>query len=210
MKCLDDALIHLWTRWQKEYILDLKDIHRYKNRRKTSQSHISVRDIVIVHDESLPHSFWKLARVEKLMTGNDRRIRAATLRLSTGQGTLNRPIQLLYPFEVYESEDNDGIINSNTDKEIAHDIPGDASVSGSHSPTYQNHCPNVPQNKSPGSSNNQCPSHRAAVQARDKIHVLAVTVIWTIKISPTVLLSVCVYADLCNLLVTHVFTVCHC
>lgn len=99
-----------------------------------------------MHDESLPHSFWKLARVEKLMTGNDRRIRAATLRLSTGQGTLNRPIQLLYPFEVYESEDNDGIINSNTDKEIAHDIPGDASVSGSHSPTYQNHCPNVPQN----------------------------------------------------------------
>ena len=54
-------------------------------------------------------------------------------------------------------------------EEMAHDSPSDASVSYSHSPTYQNHCPAVPQDKSSGSSNNQHPSRRAAMQARDKI-----------------------------------------
>ena len=73
------------------------------------------------------------------MTGNDGSIRAATVQLSSGQGTLNRPIQLLYPLKVHENEDNDSISNSNTGEEMAHDSPGDASLSDSHFPTYQNH-----------------------------------------------------------------------
>lgn len=39
--------------------------------------------------------------------------------MSSGQDTLNRPIQLLYLLEVYDSEDSDGISNSNTGEEMA-------------------------------------------------------------------------------------------
>ena len=65
-----------------------------------------VGDVVIIHDEVLPRSSWKFERVEKVLSGRDGRIQAAVVQLSTGQGTLHRPIQLLYPLEV--SDDNDG------------------------------------------------------------------------------------------------------
>lgn len=91
------------------------------------------------------------------------------MQMSSGQCTLNRPTQLLYPQEIHESEDNNSISNSNTGEKMAHDSPGDASESDSHSHTYKNHCLDAPQNKSPGSSNNQHPSSRTAMQAKDKI-----------------------------------------
>ena len=36
---------------------------------------------MIVHDESLPRSFWKLGCVEKLFVGRDGQIRGATVRV---------------------------------------------------------------------------------------------------------------------------------
>ena len=84
VKRLNSALNHFWTRWRDEYLLD---------------SSVSVGDMVVIHDESLPRGFWKLGRVEEVISGQDGKIRA--VRLSSGTGTLRRPIQLLYPLEVH-------------------------------------------------------------------------------------------------------------
>jgi len=52
---------------------------------------------VIIHDDT-PRSEWKLAAVQKLMTGSDGIVRAAEIR--TAGGRTNRPIARLIPLEV--------------------------------------------------------------------------------------------------------------
>ena len=64
--------------------------------------------MVIVHEEGLPRSFWRLGCVESLIVGRDGKTRGATVRI-TGKNqrlaSLNRPLQLLYPLEVDHSTD---------------------------------------------------------------------------------------------------------
>ena len=56
-----------------------------------------------MHDEERPRGFWRLAKVEHLITGADGLVRGATIRVkpkSRRSSTLRRPIQLLYPLEI--------------------------------------------------------------------------------------------------------------
>ena len=55
--------------------------------------------MVIVHDD-IPRTNWKLAVVERLITGLDGISRAAEIR--TAGGRTNRPITKLFPLEVNE------------------------------------------------------------------------------------------------------------
>ena len=101
VKRLNAALNHFWDRWRDEYLIELRETHRHADHSR-APSTVSVGDIVIIHDEGLPRGFWKLGKVEKLIAGRDSAVRGAVLRLSSGTGTLQRPIQLLYPLEVRE------------------------------------------------------------------------------------------------------------
>ena len=63
---------------------------------------------MLLHDEG-PRGFWKLAKIERLTTGKDGRVRGAVLRVLSkdGQATLlQRPLQLLYPLEVTQQVDS--------------------------------------------------------------------------------------------------------
>ena len=60
-------------------------------------------DIVVVKDDRTKRLFWKLAKVEELLTGKDGKIRAAVVRVSTPKGTtqlLRRSVKHLFPIEV--------------------------------------------------------------------------------------------------------------
>jgi hypothetical protein len=66
-----------------------------------------VGDVVLVHEENKPRGFWKLAKVESLIKGADGLIRGATVRLHSADkrfSLLRRPLQLLYPLEVHQSD----------------------------------------------------------------------------------------------------------
>ena len=70
---------------------------------------ISAGDVVVVHDDSLPRSFWKLGLIEQLFKGPDGVARGALVKLTTKDGKqslLRRPIQRLYPLEVRRSGDS--------------------------------------------------------------------------------------------------------
>ena len=59
--------------------------------------------MVLVHDQDHPRGFWKMARVQSLITGKDGVARGATLKVASKSGTpttLQRPLQLLFPLEV--------------------------------------------------------------------------------------------------------------
>ena len=98
---LNKLLSDFWTRWQTEYLMELRDSHRYVG--KTSdKSSVSVGDVVLVYDTT-PRGFWKLAKVTNLVSGQDGKVRGAVLKVaSPGKKalTLERPLQRLYPLEL--------------------------------------------------------------------------------------------------------------
>ena len=65
---------------------------------------MAIGDVVIVHDEQLPRSFWKLGHIQQLIVGKDGETRGATIKV-VGKNQrcstlLNRPLRLLYPLEI--------------------------------------------------------------------------------------------------------------
>ena len=61
-------------------------------------------DVVCVHEDNVPRQRWKLATVQELIHGRDNLVRAAVVRLASkgARVEIQRPVQKLYPVEVYE------------------------------------------------------------------------------------------------------------
>ena len=66
---------------------------------------------MLVHDDC-PRMNWKMAIVEGLVTGNDGRVRSATIR--TSSGVTNKPVMKLYPLEVTDKTDAELICQEKT------------------------------------------------------------------------------------------------
>ena len=100
MRHLSNTLNHFWKRWRNQYLAELRESHRNLLKKSHGKPQVSVGDMVIVHEESLPRSFWKLGQIKSLIVGKDGRTRGATVRVAGKNQrftSLNRPLQLLYP-----------------------------------------------------------------------------------------------------------------
>ena len=90
-------------RWRNEYLTSLRE-HAVKNAKDQSDNTgVKVGDIVILKNESVRRSFWKLAKVEELHPGRDGKVRAATVKVAGAKcnsTSLRRPIQHVIPLEV--------------------------------------------------------------------------------------------------------------
>ena len=108
-------LSHFWSRWKREYLMELRNSHQYHV--TTNKERIAIGDVVLIHDDKHPRGFWKTGVVEELMPGRDGVVRAATLRVGKkGQASrLRRPIQRLYPLEVKASDTSNGQDPETTD-----------------------------------------------------------------------------------------------
>ena len=103
--------------WKHEYLLSLRERPTTKSA-NGNPAPVRVGDIVILKNDSTSRAFWKLAKVEELLAGNDGKIIAAIVkvpRINRKSQLLKRVIQYLIPIEVQaESTDNQ--------------VPGDSSV----------------------------------------------------------------------------------
>ena len=104
MAYLNRNLDHFWKRWKTEYLMELRDCHRYGEARASRGTYtVQMGDIVLVHRETSPRGLWRLGKVESLKKGADGHVRSATVRVHS-KGTrsilLNRPVKRLYPLEV--------------------------------------------------------------------------------------------------------------
>ena len=66
-------------------------------------------DVVLIKENnSAPRLSWKKGVTEKLIIGNDKNVRSASVRTTYGKSTetvvLDRPLQLLIPLELSTSE----------------------------------------------------------------------------------------------------------
>ena len=113
MKHLSKVINDFWRRWRSEYLLELREAHRYLRTPKGSANPIAVGDIVIVHDENQPRGLWKLGKIEELIQGADGNVRGAIVKMpSGGQSTLRRSVQHLYPLEIRASGGNADVCTS--------------------------------------------------------------------------------------------------
>lgn len=97
MRYLSDVIDKFWKRWREEYLVELRESHRH-SKGTSDPDPIAVGDIVLVHSENKRRGFWKLAKVEDLITGQDGAVRAA---VRVGRSTiLRRPLQRIYPLEI--------------------------------------------------------------------------------------------------------------
>ena len=89
---------HLWNGWKNEYLPALREFHRMG---KSVALRITERELVLVSSKD-HRSKWKLGQVEKLIRLRDGIIKCEKVRVSTDGilKVLERPLQLLYPFEI--------------------------------------------------------------------------------------------------------------
>ena len=103
---LETLLEHFWNRWNKEYLTELRE--HWQRKRTKRQPIARVNDIVLIMDDKLARSKWRVGIIEKLIHSNDGQIRAATVRTVTETGRisyLRRPVNKLVPLEVSDEED---------------------------------------------------------------------------------------------------------
>ena len=89
-------------RWRKEYLLNLRKNSRVNSKRQKTEE-LSVRDVVIIKNDKTNRNFWRLGKVEELISGDDGVVRAAKVRVGNENGrsdVLRRTIQHLVPLEV--------------------------------------------------------------------------------------------------------------
>jgi hypothetical protein len=104
VRYLNDVISHFWRRWRNEYLVELRNAHR-SHRKLQEKSCVEIRDIVLVHDENHPRSFWRIGRIRDLVTRKegDGSSRGAVVHVMSKKGRttmLRRPLQLLYPLEI--------------------------------------------------------------------------------------------------------------
>ena len=61
---LDMILSHFWKRWRAEYLLELRNAHINQFKKTAGPRVVSVRDLVLAHDETHPRFYWKMGKVE--------------------------------------------------------------------------------------------------------------------------------------------------
>jgi len=90
--------------WKNDYLLSLREQSTVK---KGKNPNIAEGDIVIVKNDSTTRNFWKLAKVEQLLTGADGVTRAVMIRVCSGGNghtrLLRRSIKHVVPIEVKSS-----------------------------------------------------------------------------------------------------------
>ena len=90
---------HFWNRWRREYLVDLREFHKGKGGQGDI---VEIGDVVVVHEDNVKRSNWKMAEVVELIKGRDEQVRGAKVRMIRNKKVvyLRRPIQKLYPCEV--------------------------------------------------------------------------------------------------------------
>ena len=101
-KYLGLLLEHFWRRWSRDYVTELRNLHRQKSRPGSSIA-VSEGDVNTVSEDKLPRGQWKLSRVEQLIHGADDRVREAVVKVISKSGrpvNMKRPVQKLFPLEI--------------------------------------------------------------------------------------------------------------
>jgi len=103
MDHLNKTLNYFWRRWKAEYLLQLRELHRYGSKADLRGSSLSEGYVVLMHSDSKLCGFWKLVRMHQLIKGDNGLVRGAIARVPSKEGKttlIRRPLKCLYPLEL--------------------------------------------------------------------------------------------------------------
>ena len=104
-KYVNKLMNHFWKRFTTEYLAELRERHITKTQRQSKQM-INVNDLVLIKEDKLPRSKWRMGVVKEITSSKDGEIRAAVCRTIVNKKLylIKRPINLLYPEEIATTE----------------------------------------------------------------------------------------------------------
>ena len=161
-------LEQFWIRWKKEYLLELREAHRVNISNSPDREWAKVGDIVVIHNDDKRRGFWSTGRIEELLMEKNEKVRAAIVRVYTGQKRsrlLNRPVQKLYPIEI-NCKDGDCI---NRVEEITNEIQSSESVTATPIESDSAEIEEMPEIADPEPITRRRSKRAAAVAARNTI-----------------------------------------
>ena len=80
-----------WTRWRKEYLLNLQQRQKWT----AVRPNLRVDDIVLVADLDCPRNQWPLGRIVEIYPSNDGLVRKVSVKVASSQEPLSRPVAKL-------------------------------------------------------------------------------------------------------------------
>ena len=92
-------LDHFWSRWRLEYLADLREVHHLN---KGQQGTVHIGEMVLVKEDNVKRSNWKMGVIIQLITGKDGIARGAKVRIGHKgkHQILTRSLQCLLPLEI--------------------------------------------------------------------------------------------------------------
>ena len=107
-----------WRKWQKEYLINLRESHKMKTSKKSLKTNVG--DAVNIFEEK-KRRHWKVGKVLKIIRGKDDVIRGAVVQIFSEKnvkGTISRQLPKLYPLEIIPERDDDEPPPDTNDVEI--------------------------------------------------------------------------------------------
>ncbi len=89
---------HFWRRWSQEYLTSLQQRFKWTQKR----DNVKVGDLVVVADDQLPVTKWKMGRILETYPGKDDLVRSALVK--TAYAEYKRPITKLSPLIPEQSD----------------------------------------------------------------------------------------------------------
>uniref|UniRef100_A0A7I4Z578 CCHC-type domain-containing protein n=1 Tax=Haemonchus contortus TaxID=6289 RepID=A0A7I4Z578_HAECO len=93
-----------WKVWSQQYLSSLREAHKISmDNKRSSATHPSPGQVVLISDPALPRNSWKLGRIISIPSSNSEKIREVQLKLPSGH-IVRRPVNLLFPLELEDSD----------------------------------------------------------------------------------------------------------
>ena len=84
-----------WGRWKKLYLVNLREYQKIKHSNKHQQI-VNVKDIVIVQEEKMSQSAWKVGIVKEVIKGTDGNIWGVVGRVPRTKSLIKRAANKLH------------------------------------------------------------------------------------------------------------------
>ena len=94
---------HFWDFWKKEYLVNLQEYQKIKHPNKHYQI-VNVKDIVIVQENKIQQSTWKVGLAEEVIKGTDGNVPGAVVRVPRTKCLIKSPVNRLYLIERLQNE----------------------------------------------------------------------------------------------------------
>ena len=115
-KYIITVLDHFKKRWKTAYLTSIRE--KTREHGKPLSKSVNIGDIVHISKDKTPRQFWRIGRIEKLLTGRDNLVRAVeliTLDKAKNIIRLKRPLKKLFPLELSSTTGLDIDVVSNTE-----------------------------------------------------------------------------------------------